>query len=497
MTSIHPLELPEIITRVGHFLPLWSQERALGTGRLKLVFLPHTFYTCTLVSKCWHDTLVPLLWSYYDAEAMEIVPIPTLTRNSIHFRTFCQHRSYGRSSPTFFGNNNRDGGGGGCTRLTNATLNPDTIEELGETRHMVRNNGGLRSLEWHGPTGSTPLSVDDFRGLKKVERLNLSRWKVDGGRLWGILGVLAGSLKVLEIGWLTGADDDDDGDGQMATIMLPLLESYRSSDPSYGPDPAEFVKRCPNLVRSDLSLDTDKGYCKDDKDVSRLSDSLRTHCPKLRALTIKGSITPDQKAILIRSCTSIPNSSLLELVIDVHSMGKDLMDSISLHAPTLETLGILTTIEDEAIKMRSLLQLPVQCPRLEWFAVNAIYSREPARSILGALKAAAWQSSTMEILDLNAGDPSEASIGDGVCMLKDLFANGPILGWIQGSEDGLLALALLQRIRELEDLEIYLSLGERSCSFGIRLIIGGVYMASSVCVKDNPTLSSVRIRWMY
>ncbi|KAH7059946.1 hypothetical protein BKA57DRAFT_446035 [Linnemannia elongata] len=429
MTSLHPLQLPEIIARVGNFLPLWSQERALGSCRLKLVFLPKTFLTCFLISKVWHDTLLPLLWSYYEAEAMEIVPLPTLARYSVYFRTYCHH-GYGSRALDIFG----------CRRVVKAALNPETIEELEESRRMVRENGGgLKELEWNGPTGSTPLRVEDFAGLKTLEKLRLSRWKVDGGRLWSVLEVLAGSLKVLEIDWLSGVDElfdiNDDGvDVQGTAMILPLLEVYRAYGPPHGPNPANFVKRCPNLVRSVLSLDADECYYKDDnKNITRLADSLHTRCPNLRALTIKGSIPSYQKAILIRNCPSIPGSSgLSELVVHIESVGKDLMDSISIHAPTLETLGILTSTsidDEETIMMKYLLQVSVQCSRLKWFAVNAIYSRESARSILSALKVAAWQSSAMEILDLDAGTPSEEWVKDEVFDLRDLFVSGPILGW--------------------------------------------------------------------
>ncbi|KAK3819443.1 MAG: hypothetical protein JOS17DRAFT_778020 [Linnemannia elongata] len=467
MTSIHPLEIPEIITRIGNFLPLWSQERAEGTGRLKLVFDPKTFHTCLLVSTIWHDTLIPILWSYYEAEAMEFVPRSTLVRYSILFRTFRQHHGYGTRALDSYG----------CSRVVKATLNPETIEELEESRRMVKENDGrLKELEWNGPTESAPLRVEDFAGLRTLERLNMSRWKVDGGRLWRVLEVLAGSLRILEIDWLSVVDklsgiDDDGGDVEGVTVILPMLEVYRACGPPYGPDPANFVKQCPNLVRSVLSLDAGKGYYRDDnKDITRLADSLRTHCPSLRALTVKGSIPPEQKAILIRNCTSIPSrSTLLELVVDVQSMGKDIMDSISAHAQTLETLGILTSssIDDEAtIMMKHILQISVQCPRLKWFAVHAIYSYESAKSILGGLKAAAWQSSAMEILDLNAGDPSE-TWGDGVFKLKDLFANGPILGWyyhpkkksLSWSDDDVywseaFARELFESIRGLDNLRV-------------------------------------------
>jgi hypothetical protein len=321
-------------------------------------------------------------------------------------------------------------------------MHPDTIEELEESQRLVRGNEGLRFLEWHGPLGSTPLVVDDFGGLGKLKKLNLSRWDVSEGRLWGVLESLAGSLKVLEIDWLTGVNDignhDDNSNDNIndssnksshsVPAMLPLLESYRAPGLPHGPDPVAFVKRCPNLVRLVLSLDPEKGYYKDGMDITCLADSLRQFCPNLRAFTLKGYITPDQKATLIRNCTA-STRGLSELVVDVNTMGKNLMDSMAVHAPTLETLGILTTTDGETVKMRRFLQLPVQCPRLKWFAVNACYNRESARSTLGALKAANWQCSTMEVLDLDAGDPSEEQLGDKVYILKELFATGPILGW--------------------------------------------------------------------
>lgn len=271
--------------------------------------------------------------------------------------------------------------------------------------------------------------MTDFRGLGKLKRLNLSQWNVSGGRLWDVLGFLAGSLKELRIEWLTGVDDIDNSsdNNNNVTAMLPLLESYHAPGLPHGPDPAAFVKQCPNLLRLALSLDTEKVYYKDDMDITCLANSLRQFCPNLRALTIRGYLTPNQKATLIRNCIA-NNRGLSDLVVDVFTMGKNLMDSIAVHAPTLETLGILTSTDGET-KMRHFLELSVQCPRLKWFAVRACYNRESARSTLGALKAANWQCPTMEVLDLNPGDPNKEQSEDKGQMLRELFATGPILGW--------------------------------------------------------------------
>ncbi|KAF9080059.1 hypothetical protein BGX29_005662, partial [Mortierella sp. GBA35] len=160
----------------------------------------------------------------------------------------------------------------------------------------------------------------DFAQLPQLENLTISQWDVSRGRLPRALMPLAGSLKTLFIGWVMGLNkggffghlsSDDGGDesegeeevveeedllGQGAaaggedaqvdgkdirdTFMLPMLESYIAVTASpYAPDPAEFVKYCPNLVRLELTLAPDGNAV----DIKRISNSLRDYCPKLRA----------------------------------------------------------------------------------------------------------------------------------------------------------------------------------------------------------------------
>ncbi|KAF9153056.1 hypothetical protein BG015_004196 [Linnemannia schmuckeri] len=421
MSLVHPLELPEIIEHLGHFLSLWTQEQEQQTGPKKTVFTPKTFLTCLRVSRLWHQTLLPILWATYDAEGMEHVPTDILRRYSSNFRTFCMPRGW--ILFTFVD----------CTKLTRLTLNSNTAD-IGHSRQMVRSNPGLKSLKWNGPSILPLLPCDEFASLTRLESLTLSLWDVSGGRLGRALRLLAGSIKELEIGWLTGlhvqgtrwitAEGNDTEDD---SLIFPCLELVRLPGLCFGPDPAEFVKSCPNLARLELTLERYKDNYKDDEDIVRITDSLCAHCPKLRSLAVKGTIEQGLKATLIRNCAT--SNSLSEIIVVVPSIDSHIADSIALHASTLSTLGILN-MTNGPVALDQLFQLPARCPRLRQFSVGAWYCCETGPAVLDAIRTAAWRSnSRLEVLDLDIGDIKETSKRADASTLGEMFKDGPIIGW--------------------------------------------------------------------
>lgn len=71
---------PELIQRIGFFLPLWEERRGCD------MFLPQDLISCTLVSHTWRNVLLPVLWSVYDeAGAVRVTPLE-LHRNRHHIR---------------------------------------------------------------------------------------------------------------------------------------------------------------------------------------------------------------------------------------------------------------------------------------------------------------------------------------------------------------------------------------------------------------------------
>jgi hypothetical protein len=198
MATFHPLELPEIIERIGHFLLLWTQEKQqAGPTRTRAFFHPKTFLACLLVSRLWRRTLLPFLWTSYDPEGMEHVPMGILRNNSSQFSTFPLQR--GQILVTFFFN---------CTSLVNLTLNFNTVE-IRESRQTIRSNPVLKSLTWNGPTIMLRLPTDEFACLTWLGKLTLSFWNVSAGKFGNALKLLAGSIKELEISRLTGLCETD------------------------------------------------------------------------------------------------------------------------------------------------------------------------------------------------------------------------------------------------------------------------------------------------
>src|SRR5690554_2641351 len=104
--SPHPLDLPEIIHRVGGFIPLWIRDyTSARSGRR---FTPKDLVAAIRVNRTFHSTLTPLLWAIYD-ESEHLAPsysidyhfslqnqdslrkypsIQTILKNSSHFRSY-------------------------------------------------------------------------------------------------------------------------------------------------------------------------------------------------------------------------------------------------------------------------------------------------------------------------------------------------------------------------------------------------------------------------
>lgn len=85
--SVHPLDLPEVLAVVGNFLPLWEQEYDPVHNRYTTCFNLATLRACIMVSKLWHQTLLPILWTIYDYRVITDAPSKELVTRlfSLHF----------------------------------------------------------------------------------------------------------------------------------------------------------------------------------------------------------------------------------------------------------------------------------------------------------------------------------------------------------------------------------------------------------------------------
>ncbi|KAF9134668.1 hypothetical protein BGW39_006257 [Mortierella sp. 14UC] len=377
--STHPLEVPEILTRIGQYLPLWVEHQdEIDLDNKDIAFCHQTLLSCMQVSKLWHHTLLPILWYSYDGLKMITLPQEVITRYSPYFRNF---RSPGCHAGPFL-----------STHLVELTIYIQMMDppiSLATQKDLIRANPRLRYLEWHGPEKVTDLDKEDFEGLKCLQELRLFHWSGRGRRLAKVLGAVAESLCAFEVSRIEGVlpgdlsgilqrqlnqaqDESTDiyrknntagsiavtgtgGVTEETGLVLPYMEKLKVIFDK-NPDYVELAQCCPNLRRLTVA---GLGH----GDTGRLSRCLRSHCQQLKGLVLKDVLLPQEDAIeLLRSCLSA--GGLVKIHLDVVGLEQDLISAILLHAATLEHLTIASSAED-AVDLDGVLRLMVECEKLK------------------------------------------------------------------------------------------------------------------------------------
>ncbi|KAK3845675.1 MAG: hypothetical protein J3R72DRAFT_418286 [Linnemannia gamsii] len=175
MPPTHALEIPEILSLIGSFIPIWKNMSPIIQGLCYRHYRPALLCCCLRVSKFWYDTLLPILWYGYWTDNMSM---PLLLR--------------------------------GCTNLVKLDIlvkgkqlkRQRSDEPVGRPeQQLLRSNPLLKTLRWTGDyKPGTALESKDFVGLKCLETLHLLFWTCDDGQLVRTLKVVSGTLKRLTIG---------------------------------------------------------------------------------------------------------------------------------------------------------------------------------------------------------------------------------------------------------------------------------------------------------
>ncbi|KAG0291012.1 hypothetical protein BGZ97_006014 [Linnemannia gamsii] len=414
--ATHPLEVPEILTRIGQYLPLWVERDEDDLGDKVIAFDHQTLLSCMQVSKLWHQTLLPILWHSYDGLKMNALPQEMM----------------------------------------------EPAISLATQKELIHSNPRLRYLEWHGPERTTALEMEDFVGLKCLQELRLFHW--DGGdrRLARVLRAVSGTIKTFEVSRIQGVLPGDLS-GALHRLLDPILhpevqeEEYivrinknkNSSNSNKGnginnsnrnsvsndsaammtdpnlfapsqtdalvirdqtveeglvlpymekikvifdrnPDYVELAQCCPNLKRLTVA---GLGH----GDTYRLSRCLRDHCQKLKVLVLKDVLLPQEEAIeLLRSCLSA--GGLTKIHLDVVGFQQDCISAILLHSSTLEQLTIAST-EEDAVDLEGVLRIMVECTKLKTLRFM-LDTAAPDTDVLEAWRAEEWACTGLERLGL-------------------------------------------------------------------------------------------------
>ncbi|KAF9079784.1 hypothetical protein BGX23_003225, partial [Mortierella sp. AD031] len=273
----NPLELPEILTRVAYFLPLWVSVPDQYSGRLNSEFQPKTLCACMRVSKLWHQTMLPFLWYTYQGSIFSKVPLEVVHQFSPHFRIFESLR--GHEGPYQ------------CTNLLDLNMSQHNTTsyskgvDLQTQNDLVAANRDLRKLYWHGPSDLVPMNVKSLTQLRRIDDMMLLCWKGSRGRLTKVLQAIADSVTRLGLYGIHGVYEGDlmvdSGNGIKEQLILPHVVklAYRiNHEESKGLE--ELVRCCPNLEK--LYFIPERNF-----DLDRLTRNIQECCPKLEALTVK------------------------------------------------------------------------------------------------------------------------------------------------------------------------------------------------------------------
>lgn len=164
MEKPSPLDIPEILSLIASFVPIWEVK-----FRLYVKFIPHDLLSCTLVSTTWRRVMLPHLWAVYSSEKMRI-PIEVLALNSPLFRHIdLQERCWTDFDllwkKSALQNVLR------CSALKSFLVTP---ELLTEQLDLFRTNHSLVSLDWSSSgslTRPAKIALEPFTQSLKEFRL--------------------------------------------------------------------------------------------------------------------------------------------------------------------------------------------------------------------------------------------------------------------------------------------------------------------------------------
>ncbi|KAF9213143.1 hypothetical protein BGZ59_005850 [Podila verticillata] len=384
---MNPLELPEILYRLGFFLTPWV--RAEDKSYLYCEFRPRALAASIRVNRTWRDTLTPFLWTVFDDTQMNrfYIPQATYDANSRYFRSFKV------SSPNT------------ATVPHQATqLRHLDISGWIHTRHaskLIRANPHLTELKWvimsktmDQDLLSTHLLTALTASLEKLQILSIEQLQACHTHYfpWVLTGLP--SLKHLSI---RNCSEIEPCDAASFDEPFPALTVLRLACDWYtNPGLAQLVRFCPDLERLFLNPGAD---CP----VAELAKNLRECCPRLisiecqdpyEAFQVGVMMTSDDYAVLIGA-----TKALAHLEMPIGDLDLEIYQALMEHAPSLETLD-LYICGDAAENFSNANRLLAACPRLKYFALrNYLLEWNPEAGL--ALFANPWNCRNLEAIVLD------------------------------------------------------------------------------------------------
>ncbi|KAF9153455.1 hypothetical protein BG015_003383 [Linnemannia schmuckeri] len=383
-----PLDIPEILIRIGQFLPLWS-----GEG-FRLEFDPSSLLRCCLVSGAFRQAFLPTLWYLYDGYRMRNIPPSILSRYSPYFRIIT---STGPFKGPFQ-----------CKNLTELT----TVYGQEWSRALLVSNPNLKRLVWGGPFSRRIETLEQqqewqqelkvLMGLENLDEIRMSGFSLGEGIFVKLLRNNASSLSNLAMSTVAGVTS-------IEGLELPhLTELQVTFGCAESPALLDLVRCCPRLQRLSLlgsktrasaafvpphhqqhhqqQLQTGQQAQELDSEVVRLAQNIAECCPELTHIKFTTTSTTGgaQTNAVFRNQSFLQGPELALIAnacrrlegftAELATLDQTLTSALMAHSSTLKSLSLTfhetdletnTRIVDRTREMNSLRRLKASLSHLQ------------------------------------------------------------------------------------------------------------------------------------
>ncbi|KAG0332476.1 hypothetical protein BG000_009978 [Podila horticola] len=380
----HPLEIPEILIRIGSFIPLWIHYQD-EDGNDVVEFTPNDLIAAIKVDRIWRNTLTLLLWAVYDDDSpkQKSIPPATIEAYSHHLRYFSLIHLW--SIPVLH-----------SIHLRQLTIPAVALQSCPGLLIANPQLADLTLLYFYRLTDMVPAP----------DRLSqLTRLEIQQCELYGhddpIIRFLQANSQLLSLSFTAVRLFDVPKDPGVWPLLprLTHLTLDLELDSENNQPLLDLVRRCPRLESIAIAP-----YCGDEI-IPTLTRNLRECCPALTSLRCvraaeavsAGKCMVDESTVLLLKEAS---SQLVQVELAVYAFEGEIPASlIQIHGRWLESVALYMYRGDEGT-FRGAGMVLSACPNLASFAMCFDDPPEEYR-VSGAMFLDPWECPRLEWIKLD------------------------------------------------------------------------------------------------
>ncbi|KAF9355838.1 hypothetical protein BGX26_006053 [Mortierella sp. AD094] len=317
----HPLEIPEIVSLVGKFVPVWFKS---PDDYYNHRFYPKDILNCCLVSHTWRSSMLPWLWAIFDEKFMTKVPRDVFLKYLAYFKVVGSISSGHTLSRALTQSN-------GLRSIKMSGWNTNAVTPL------LNAHPGLRRLSFYiTDTYIGPAITHSLSNLHNLTELDIRQMTLTFTDLLTILEnkPRLQTLSLCSVEIKDGPSKHSPGLGSTSLTTLHILSKKVDLDVIHR------LLECSRALRS-FSIDLD---CELECPIgaSDISNALQKNCPSLESLTVRGRYDDIEVDLLIYQVSPL----VKEISVEVDYLEESTLRSIAARANVVEKLTLRTSDMD-------------------------------------------------------------------------------------------------------------------------------------------------------